>query len=632
MNEENYTVLNIDDDPDILALVKVSLKKYNCKVTPATTAEEAMKVLENMNPDLILLDVNMPGMNGYEFCYNLQKLPKYAFIPIIFLTASETKADKAQAFAVGGVDFISKLAGKKKLVETIRKHLENKNKWTRGLQRDKILRGEGTKFRPNFSKFKKYFSSKIYPLIPEMIEDIANLTMSEIYSLSEKYSISNDQIAQYIAEFLQISYLEKITSEDIKLGVIPTAFCRNNHVVALKSDEKAHCFALSNPFDLNVIDFINQISQGKDIIFLVVEPEKISALLTYKSEMTKKVQVKRSMIYQTGISMEEISKRISKEYTDEKLDRMENVNDNAQEHIKPLILLVDRIIENAYRQGASDIHIEPWEEKVVVRYRVDGNLKTVHELTPKSLVRPMVARLKIMAEMDISERRLPQDGRIIFKNFSSNRLDFDLRVSTVPSTYGEKVVMRILDKQKSVLPLTELGFSSRNLEIYREKILTPYGMILHVGPTGSGKSMTLYAALNEIKRPEINIQTIEDPVEYTLPGITQVQTHARIGLDFKRVLRSFLRQDPDVILIGEIRDLETAKISVEASLTGHMIFSTLHTNDAPSTITRFIEVGIEPFMISSTIVMVCAQRLLRRLCEKCKKVCTRRERDAISWI
>ena len=293
--------------------------------------------------------------------------------------------------------------------------------------------------------------------------------------------------------------------------------------------------------------------------------------------------------------------------------------DSATEESEPIIRLVNQFIENAYTSGSSDIHIEPWENEVVVRYRIDGDLRIVNRFGPQNLILPIVSRIKIMSNLDIAERRMPQDGRIVFKKYTKKNLDFDLRVATSPMNFGEKVVMRILDKQKSTLPLDKLGFSARNLKVYREKILTPYGMILHVGPTGSGKSMTLYAALNEVQRPEINIQTVEDPIEYTLAGINQMQTHKDIGLTFGRALRSYLRQDPDVILVGEIRDLETAEIAVEAALTGHLLLSTLHTNDAPSTITRLVEMGIEPFLVSSTIICVVAQRLLRRLCSECKE-------------
>jgi type IV pilus assembly protein PilB len=291
--------------------------------------------------------------------------------------------------------------------------------------------------------------------------------------------------------------------------------------------------------------------------------------------------------------------------------------DLTNEESGPIIELANRIIEEAYFSGTSDIHVEPQEKDVVIRYRVDG---LCHEkLRLPSKVGPaLVARLKIMCNLDIAERRLPQDGRIIFKQYTRKNLDLDLRVSTAPLNHGEGVVMRILDKQKTTLPLTALGFSEDNLARYRRCITQPYGMILHCGPTGSGKSMTLYSALNEINTPDVVIRTAEDPIEYTLPGLNQMQMHRQIGLTFASALRAFLRQDPDIILVGEIRDKETANIAVEAALTGHLLISTLHTNDAPGTIARLTDMGVEPFMISSSLLCVCAQRLMRRVCKTCR--------------
>jgi type IV pilus assembly protein PilB len=291
--------------------------------------------------------------------------------------------------------------------------------------------------------------------------------------------------------------------------------------------------------------------------------------------------------------------------------------DLENEDSAPIIQLANRIIEDAYFAGASDIHIEPWEKELVVRYRIDGLTQEKLRL-PAKVSGALVARLKIMCNLDISERRLPQDGRIVFKQYTRKALDLDLRVSTAPLNHGEGVVMRILDKQKSTLPLPALGFSEENLTKYRECIRQPYGMILHCGPTGSGKSMTLYSALNEVNTPDVVIRTAEDPIEYTLPGLNQMQMHRQIGLTFASALRSFLRQDPDIILVGEIRDKETAGIAVEAALTGHLLISTLHTNDAPTTISRLTEMGIETFMISSSLLCVCAQRLMRRVCKQCR--------------
>ena len=291
--------------------------------------------------------------------------------------------------------------------------------------------------------------------------------------------------------------------------------------------------------------------------------------------------------------------------------------DLESEDSAPIIQLTNRIIEDAYVSGASDIHIESMEKDLLIRYRIDGLCQEKLRL-PKQVANAMVTRLKIMCNLDISERRLPQDGRIVFKKYTKKNIDIDLRVATGPMNHGEKVVMRILDKTKSTLPLPALGFSEENLTRYRECIRQPYGMILHCGPTGSGKSMTLYSALGEVNTPDVNIQTAEDPIEYTLAGINQMQMSRQIGLTFERALRCYLRMDPDIILVGEIRDKETAQIAVEAALTGHLLVSTLHTNDAPSTVSRIGEMGVEPFNISASLVCVCAQRLLRRVCKNCK--------------
>jgi type II secretory ATPase GspE/PulE/Tfp pilus assembly ATPase PilB-like protein len=360
--------------------------------------------------------------------------------------------------------------------------------------------------------------------------------------------------------------------------------------------------AMANPMDYQLIgDF--EIVTGMKITEKVAAPasEIQSALLR---------------VFPESSNFTEVAESIAKEYGAD--IAVETITDDEDENSAPIISLANRIIEDAYAAGASDIHIEPQEKTLLVRYRIDGVCRVKLSL-PKHIHRALITRLKkIMSDLDIAERRLPQDGRIVYKKFNS-AFDLDLRVASAPMNFGEAVVMRILDKAKSHLPLNALGFSSYNMEIYRRLIQIPYGMILHTGPTGSGKSMTLFAALNEINSPELKILTAEDPVEYTLAGVNQLHVRKEIGLSFANALRSFLRQDPDVILVGEIRDTETAEIAIEAALTGHVLFSTLHTNDAPSTISRLVEMGVEPFLISSTLACVCSQRLVRRLCLACKR-------------
>ena len=285
----------------------------------------------------------------------------------------------------------------------------------------------------------------------------------------------------------------------------------------------------------------------------------------------------------------------------------------------PIIKLCNLILTDAVKRGASDIHIEPYEKEYRVRFRVDGILQNVMA-PPMKLKDAMTSRIKIMAKLDISEKRLPQDGRIMIKYLrDGKKKELDFRVSTVPTLFGEKIVMRLLDKENLRLDMTKLGFEPESLAKFERQIIKPYGMVLVTGPTGSGKTNTLYSSVARLNTPETNIMTAEDPVEFQLPGINQVQMKEQIGLNFASALRAFLRQDPNIILVGEIRDFETAEIAVKAALTGHMVLSTLHTNDAPSTISRLMNMGIEPFLVATSVNLICAQRLVRRICAQCKE-------------
>ena len=284
----------------------------------------------------------------------------------------------------------------------------------------------------------------------------------------------------------------------------------------------------------------------------------------------------------------------------------------------PIIKLANLILTDSVRKGASDIHMEPYEKEYRVRYRIDGVLQTIMN-PPNKLRDAIISRVKIMSKLDISEKRLPQDGRIMVKMMKDGRKKaIDLRVSVLPTMYGEKIVMRLLDKENLRLDMTKLGFEPESLAKFQKAIFKPYGMVLVTGPTGSGKTNTLYSSIVQLNSPETNILTAEDPVEYQLPGINQVQMKEQIGLNFAAALRSFLRQDPNIILVGEIRDFETAEIAIKAALTGHLVLSTLHTNDAPSTISRLMNMGIEPFLVATSVNLICAQRLVRRLCPECK--------------
>jgi type IV pilus assembly protein PilB len=285
----------------------------------------------------------------------------------------------------------------------------------------------------------------------------------------------------------------------------------------------------------------------------------------------------------------------------------------------PVVKLVNLILTDAIKRGASDIHIEPYEKEYRVRFRIDGILYEIMN-PPLKLRDAMTSRVKILAKLDISEKRLPQDGRIKLKmRLNEKNKELDFRVSVLPTLFGEKIVLRLLDKDNLMLDLTKLGFERESLDLFEEAIFKPWGMVLVTGPTGSGKTNTLYSALSKVNSPEVNIMTAEDPVEFNLPGINQVQMKEQIGLNFAATLRSFLRQDPNIVLVGEIRDFETAEIAIKAALTGHLVLSTLHTNDAPSTINRLMNMGIEPFLVATSVHLIAAQRLVRRVCGSCKE-------------
>ena len=432
----------------------------------------------------------------------------------------------------------------------------------------------------------------------------SNLNGSEFDELLlGDYSVSLHQLNVAKAKAYGVAPFN-VKGLDVNRGtweILDQEFCNENGVVPVSCVGKYIVVAFSNPFELTISNMIAEIS-GKQVVTLLSPERDIKEVLNQDANSGKESQFD-DVVEAVGIEFGPVE-----EFDDDSLDDEESA---------PIIQLANRIVEDAYGLGASDIHIEPQEKELVVRYRIDGVCQEKLRL-PSKVAGSLIARLKIMANLDIAERRLPQDGRIIFKQFNRKNIDIDLRVATAPLNHGEGIVMRILDKQKSTMPLPAIGFAEENLLKYREIIKQPYGMILHCGPTGSGKSMTLYSALNEINSPRIVIRTAEDPIEYTLNGINQMQMNRQIGLTFASSLRAFLRQDPDIILVGEIRDTETANIAVEAALTGHLLISTLHTNDAPGTIARLTDMNIEPFMISSSLLCVCAQRLMRRVCKTCR--------------
>jgi type IV pilus assembly protein PilB len=423
--------------------------------------------------------------------------------------------------------------------------------------------------------------------------------------------VNEEQIVIALSKQLSIPYvslasgkLKPIADQNLET-LLPRDFAVKNIVLPLSRSLNSLTVVMFDPLDLILIDNLKKITGCEINPVVSTRTDILKALEAFYG----KDKIFRDAIQVAGEEGGEI-KEISAEETDLSLDKL-----IAQAEEAPVVKLVDLLVRQAIEENASDIHLEPHYDKLSLRYRIDGVLFDMPSPSA-SLYLPIISRVKILSKMDIAEKRLPQDGGFMVK--MGKRL-IDLRVSTVPTIYGEKVVLRILDKSRVPLDLAKLGFLPQELEMIRKGINTSYGLVFLTGPTGSGKSTTLYAALNEIKSSTKNILTVEDPVEYRIEGINQIQVKPEIGLTFANALRCFLRQDPDIILVGEVRDLETAEMTIRAALTGHLVFSTLHTNDAASTITRLVDIGIPSYLVTASTRLIIAQRLIRKLCSICKE-------------
>lgn len=426
--------------------------------------------------------------------------------------------------------------------------------------------------------------------------------------------LSEEKILIVKAEFLGYEFVNvsasSLSTELIKH--INPAYVKNYKILPFKYEDNNLTLAMVEPRDFIAMDEVVRLYKNARFVIknvkVVMTTTKylFSAIEKYYSPHQKKEEVELESIlnqvattYKQNVEVAELSKK------------------EATENSAPVVMLANKIVEKAFLKRASDIHLEPASEFMKIRNRIDGEMMDAM-IIPKYAQDAIIARFKIMADMRIDERRLPQDGRIDFTRYNPT-LEIDLRVSTIPTPFGEDVVLRILDKKSSILSLDMLGLDEHSLKIYKDAINLPYGLILHVGPTGSGKTTALYAALKALDSPDTKILTAEDPIEYSLGGnIIQSNINPAIGYTFARALRAFMRHDPDIILIGEIRDVETAKTTIEASLTGHLVFSTLHTNDAVGTVIRLTEMGIEPYLVADSLIAVCAQRLIRRICSNCK--------------
>ena len=419
--------------------------------------------------------------------------------------------------------------------------------------------------------------------------------------------VTNFLSRQYGVPAINLSYFE-IDPAVVKL--IPYETAKRYQILPLSRVGASLTIAMVDPtnvFAMHDIKFMTGFN-----IEPVVASESSIIVGIDKAYGTSKEEELEQVMQSMNDMGEAADVEVQAEQQEVELKELEKAADEA-----PIVKLVNLVLTDAVKRGASDIHMEPYEKEFRVRFRIDGVLQLIMN-PPLKLKDAITSRLKIMAKLDISEKRLPQDGRIMLKmQIGGKKKQLDFRVSTLPTLWGEKIVLRLLDKENLRLDMTKLGFEQESLTKFQKAILKPYGMVLVTGPTGSGKTNTLYSSISQLNQPDTNIMTAEDPVEFQLGGVNQVQMKEQIGLNFAAALRSFLRQDPNIILVGEIRDFETAEIAIKAALTGHLVLSTLHTNGAPETITRLMNMGIEPFLVATSVHLICAQRLVRRICKEC---------------
>jgi type IV pilus assembly protein PilB len=417
-------------------------------------------------------------------------------------------------------------------------------------------------------------------------------------TLVERGTVTEPQLVAALAKQVGMEFvvLSNYPVDQSAVAMVPALLCRRHNALPIARDGDVLKVAMADPSNVVAVDDFRSASRMQ-VVPVIATHDDVSAAIDRYCRADTELDELQGELGDTGDGFAELVRMSS------------SVEDDA-----PIVRFVNLLITQAILDRASDIHIEPGERDMAIRYRIDGVLHEMQK-APKASASGVVSRIKIMSDIDIAERRKPQDGRLSV-NHQGRKID--LRVATLPTVWGEKVVMRILDNTTAALDLEDLGLRQANQDKYRKSFTKPYGMILVTGPTGSGKSTTLYATLNQIARPEVNVITVEDPVEYRIPGINQVQVNPRAGLTFASALRSILRCDPDIVLVGEIRDQETAQIAIEAALTGHLVLSTLHTNDAASAVTRLIEMDVEPFLVGSAVDCIVAQRLARRLCTQCQ--------------
>ncbi len=591
-NSKIPLILVVDDDQVSLQLTKGILSSSGYDIATAASGRDALFTLREVKPDLILLDVMMPEMNGYDVCSRLKEDKEIAFIPVIFVTALEEEQDKAKAFAVGGADYLVKPINREMLCKTVNKHLQTKSNWN-NLKRE--VPSWDIAQTLNFTQFKDFLGMKLnLPLSKR--EKLSRIKVSEIYSAAKNFNLSAAEIVQYIAQFSGMNYLPAINPASIQLGKLPTPFCQKNNIVPIKDESGRDVFILSNPFDWELLDLLKTSFKDQPYHLAVTNPSTISSL--FIDEGLEKV---------LGEEDKEMEEQLM----------MSSAQTSEQEIAKhPIISIANSMLSSAVAERASDIHIEPKEEQNVIRFRVDGDLNEMFSIKKRTGAM-LISRLKVLANMDIAEKRKPQDGA--FTAVVDNKT-YILRLATTSTIHGESLIIRLLNAYEKPKGLEQLGMTTDQSRILTNLANRNQGLILVVGPTGSGKTTTIYSILNKIDYKSRSIVSVEDPVEYRIPFINQEQVKEKGKVTFEALLKSVVRQDPDILFLGEIRDNYSATTVMNFASTGHLSVSTLHTTNATTAIFRLERLEIDRGTMADSFIGIVAQRLLKKLCPHCREI------------
>ncbi|MBW2650005.1 MAG: Flp pilus assembly complex ATPase component TadA [Deltaproteobacteria bacterium] len=590
MTDTRPLILYIDDDRDNRKLVERFLEE-SYRVITAESGHEGLKIINDTKPDLLLLDIMMPEMDGYEVCSLLQENDETAYIPVIFVTAMGEERDKARAFAVGAADYLVKPIRKNILTDKIETHLQTNAQWSK-LHMDDSSWYEKVQ-SSDFIQFKEFVSGKL-GMDTEKRYLFSNMAPPDIYTTSADAGIGEGAMAQYIAQFLKLPYAARINTDDIQLGALPSTFCRSNHVVAVNSPSGERAFIISNPFDWNLMDTLTKFS-GLDHAssLTITEPRNIGSLFGDTPSQLKAASSRQTS--KVPISAKSLETEI-------------------RDH--PVVHITNSMLDTAVVERASDIHIEPKEKDTVVRFRIDGDLRDAFTLKKNTGIM-VISRLKALGGLDIAEKKKPQDGGFVA---TLNDRAFNLRLSTTSTPNGESLVMRLLEPYTEPKKLGELGMSGRQTDTMISIANSSSGLILIVGTTGSGKTTTIYSLLHNIDYERRSVMSVEDPVEYRMPFVNQQQVNEKAGVTFEALLKTAVRQDPDVLFMGEVRDNFSAKVAIDFASTGHLTITTLHTSNATTAIFRFERLGIDRGTIADTILAIVAQKLVKKLCPHCKKI------------